>query len=72
MPIISQAVFDTIDKNKNGFVSKGELKIAAKGMSMKDLIEIINEVDKDNDGQLSFEEVRAINKKAYAKAHPKK
>ncbi len=65
-------MFETIDKNKDGFVSKGELKLAAKGMSMKDLIEIINEIDKDNDGQLSFEEVKAINKKAYAKTHKKR
>ncbi len=65
-PIISQAVFDTIDRNKDGQVSKGELKLAAKGMSMRELVEIINEIDKDNDGLLSFDEVKAISKRAYA------
>jgi len=90
MPIISRSVFESIDKNKDGFVSKGELRMAAKDMSLKELVDIINEViaaafirvrtvfsfiinpyhvkiDKDSDGKLNFEEVKAISKRAYSK-----
>jgi hypothetical protein len=41
VPIMSQAVFDDMDKNKDGFVSKGELKLAQRGVSMKDLADIL-------------------------------
>jgi hypothetical protein len=32
VPIMSQAVFDEMDKNKDGFVSKGELRLAQRGI----------------------------------------
>jgi hypothetical protein len=32
VPIMSQAVFDEMDKNKDGLVSKGELKLAQRGI----------------------------------------
>ena len=77
MPIISQAVFDAMDRNRDGYVSKGELKLASKNISMKELSEIIDEIDTDNDGKLNFEEVKAVNKRAHqtvmkAKAKAKK
>ena len=39
---------------------------------MKELIEIINEIDENSDGKLTFEEVKAINKKANQKIKAKK
>ena len=71
-PIISQAVFDSMDRNKDGFVSKGELKLAKKGCTLQELNDVINEVDKHSDGKLTFEEVRAINRKARAKKNAEK
>ncbi len=68
MPVISRDVFDAMDRNKDGFVSKGELKLAAKNMSLKELVTVIDKIDKDSDGRLSFEEVKAINKSAHLKA----
>ena len=71
-PIVSQAVFDAMDRNKDGFVSKGELKLAKKGCTLQELNDVINEVDKNSDGKLTFEEVRAINRKARAKKNADK
>jgi len=41
VPIMSKAVFDIMDKNKDGLVSKGELRLAQKGFKLKDLAEIL-------------------------------
>ena len=64
-PIISEAVFYSIDRNKDGYITKGELKLACKGFDMKKLSEIISEIDKDNDGKLTFDEVKEIAKRAH-------
>ena len=63
-PIISEAVFYSIDRNKDGYITKGELKLASRGTSMKKLSEIIDEIDNNSDGKLTLEEVKAIAKKA--------
>eukprot|EP00095_Tigriopus_kingsejongensis_P003503 maker-scaffold373_size192110-snap-gene-0.36 protein:Tk03503 transcript:maker-scaffold373_size192110-snap-gene-0.36-mRNA-1 annotation:"PREDICTED: calmodulin-4-like" len=65
MPIISESVFAAMDKNKDGFVSKGELKMAQKSLSMSELKSIIDSIDKNSDGQLTYDEVKAIAKKVY-------
>lgn len=67
VPIISEAVFQAMDKNKDGYVSKGELKLAQRGISMKELGSIIDEVDTDGDGRLTFEEIKMISEKVHAK-----
>lgn len=41
IPIMSRSVFDQMDKNKDGLVSKGELRLAQKGFNLKDLAEIL-------------------------------
>ena len=66
-PIISEAVFYSIDRNKDGYITKGELKLASRGTSMKKLSEIIDEIDNNSDGKLTLEEVKAIAKKAHRK-----
>ena len=65
MPIISEAVFSAMDRNKDGFVSRGELKLALQDISLKDLMAIIDEIDEDNDGKLTYDEVKAISKRAH-------
>ena len=64
-PIVSQAAFDLMDKNKDGYVSKGELKLAQMNMTMKELGEVIRNIDGNSDGKLTFEEVKAIAKETH-------
>ena len=58
-------MFYSIDRNKDGYITKGELKLACKGFDMKKLSEIISAIDKDNDGKLTFDEVKEIAKRAH-------
>lgn len=67
-PIISEEVFNKMDKNKDGFVSKGELKLAQRQIAMKDLGAIIDAIDINGDGKLTYEEVKAVLKQVGAKA----
>lgn len=60
VPIMSHSVFEEMDKNKDGFVSKGELRLAQKNISMKDLAEILQELDNDGDGKLTFDEIKSV------------
>ena len=71
VPIMSEAVFLAMDKNNDGFVSKGELKLAQRNMSMKELSAIIDEVDADGDGKLTFEEVKKVAQKVRQKQKKK-
>lgn len=57
---MSEAVFLSMDKNKDGFVSKGELKLAQRNVSMAELNALIDEIDTDGDGKLTFEEVKQV------------
>ena len=43
------------------------MKLASRGTSMKKLSEIIEEIDRNSDGKLTLEEVKAIAKKAHQK-----
>ncbi|XP_059092908.1 uncharacterized protein LOC131888141 [Tigriopus californicus] len=72
MPILSEAVFAAMDKNKDGLVSKGELKMAQKTMTMKELKEIIDSIDENSDGLLTYEEIKAMSKQAYSKKNSKR
>lgn len=40
-----------MDRNKDGYITKGELKLAKKKMSMKEVDETIKDYDLDNDGK---------------------
>ncbi len=71
VPIMSEAVFLAMDKNNDGFVSKGELKLAQRNMTMKELSELIDEVDEDGDGKLTFEEVKRVAMKVRQKQKKK-
>ena len=58
VPIISEDVFNSMDRNKDGFVSKGELKLAQQKVSMKELASVIDSLDADHDGKLTMEELK--------------
>ena len=45
-----------MDRNKDGYITKGELKLAKKKMSMKEVDETIKDYDLDHDGKLNYEE----------------
>ena len=45
-----------MDRNKDGFITKGELKLAKKKMSMKEVDQTIKDYDIDQDGKLNYEE----------------
>ena len=40
-----------MDRNKDGYITKGELKLAKKKMSMKEVDATIKDYDLDNDGK---------------------
>ena len=73
-PIISEDVFLAIDKNKDGYVSRGELKLAQRNLSLMQVNAIIDELDVNGDGKLTFDEVKqvALKVKDQAKAKRKK
>ena len=73
-PIISEDVFLAIDKNKDGYVSRGELKLAQRNLSLTQVNAIIDELDVNGDGKLTFDEVKqvALKVKDQAKAKRKK
>ena len=54
--IFSEAAFKAMDRNKDGYITKGELKLAKKKMSMKEVDQTIKDYDLDNDGKLNYEE----------------
>ena len=53
---LSEAAFKAMDRNKDGYITKGELKLAKKKMSMKEVDATIKDYDLDNDGKLNYEE----------------
>ncbi len=67
LPIISEAVFLAMDKNKDGYVTRGELKLAQRSLSKPQLDAIIDEVDTDGDGKLTFQEISQIARKVKQK-----
>lgn len=67
VPIISESVFLEMDKNKDGYVSKRELRLAQRNLSLDDINELLGEADTDGDGRLTFEEVRQMAEKVRAR-----
>jgi Ca2+-binding EF-hand superfamily protein len=47
-----------MDKNKDGYITKGELKLAKKNVGMKDIDSVIKQYDIDKDGKLNMDEFR--------------
>ena len=70
-PILSDELFKEMDKNNDGHVSKGELKLARKNLSMSQINEIIKEIDKNSDGKLSFDELKLVCTKVALKEEKK-
>ena len=44
LPIISEETFTAIDRNKDGFLTKGEIKLTNKNASMSEVLEVSGEV----------------------------
>ena len=40
LPIISEETFNAIDRNKDGFLTKGEIKLTNKNASMSEVLEV--------------------------------
>lgn len=47
-----------MDKNKDGYITKGELKLAKKNVGMKEIDNVIKKYDLDRDGKLNMEEFK--------------
>ena len=56
-------VLQAMDKNKDGFITKGELKLAKKNVGMNQIEGVIKKYDMDKDGKLNMEEFRQSVKK---------
>lgn len=61
-----RTAFDMFDKDKSGKIDKNEIISLLKGEGMQNLIpsdeilQYINEVDKNGDGEIDFEEFQAM------------
>jgi len=58
VPILSDDVFKAMDKNNDGEVSKGELKLAKKHLTMKQIQSIMSKLDHNGDGTINWKEMK--------------
>ena len=58
-PILSDEVFKLMDRNNDGQISKGELKLARKQLTLKQIDGLIQKLDKDGNGTISLAELKA-------------
>merc|ERR1712227_275842 len=58
LPILSEEAFKAIDRNKDGFISLGELKLANKDHPIRDIAEKIEDLDMDYDKKLNLVEYK--------------
>merc|ERR1712109_271803 len=56
LPILSEEAFKAIDRNKDGYISLGELKLANKEKPIRDIAEKIEDLDMDYDRKLDIRE----------------
>eukprot|EP00090_Calanus_glacialis_P024436 TRINITY_DN3795_c0_g1_i1.p1 TRINITY_DN3795_c0_g1~~TRINITY_DN3795_c0_g1_i1.p1 ORF type:complete len:157 (-),score=72.59 TRINITY_DN3795_c0_g1_i1:39-509(-) len=56
-PILSDEVFKSMDRNNDGQISKGELKLARKNLTLKQIEMLISKLDADGNGTISLEEL---------------
>merc|ERR1711981_1424397 len=56
MPILSEEAFNALDRNKDGFITRGELKLANKNATMAEVSQVIKDYDFDKDGKLNMAE----------------
>ena len=52
-----------MDKNKDGFITKGELKLAKKSVGMAEINSVIKQYDIDKDGKLNMDEFKKSSKR---------
>ncbi|XP_057756923.1 calcium-dependent protein kinase 17-like [Arachis stenosperma] len=67
--------FQYFDKDNSGFITTEELEQALHEYNIhdgRDINEIVQEVDVDNDGRINYEEFVAMMRKGQAEAHTKK
>ena len=60
-PILSDEVFKSMDKNNDGKLSMGELKLARKDLTMKQIQSIMSKLDDDGNGTISLDELKKSN-----------
>lgn len=48
-----------MDRNKDGYITKGELKLAKKSVGMSEIDSVIKKYDTDKDGKLNMGEFEA-------------
>ena len=60
-PILSDEVFKSMDRNNDGQISKGELKLARKNLTLKQIEMLIKKIDTDGNGTISLEELNNCN-----------
>ena len=58
LPIISEDAFKAIDRNKDGFLSRGELKMTNRSATMGEVGELIEDHDQNYDKKLNILEYR--------------
>ena len=58
-PILSDEVFRLMDRNNDGQISKGELKLARKQLTLKQIEMLIKKLDKDGNGTIDLAELRS-------------
>lgn len=56
LPILSEEAFNAIDRNKDGFLTMGEIKLVNKNATKNEIKETIQEYDFDKDGKLNTAE----------------
>ena len=56
-PILSDEVFKSMDRNNDGQISKCELKLARKNLTLKQIEMLISKIDTDGNGTISLEEL---------------
>ena len=55
--------FQAIDRNKDGFITRGELKLAKKNVGMNEIVKCITDHDLNKDGKLNMDEFEKSKKK---------
>eukprot|EP00095_Tigriopus_kingsejongensis_P003500 maker-scaffold373_size192110-snap-gene-0.37 protein:Tk03500 transcript:maker-scaffold373_size192110-snap-gene-0.37-mRNA-1 annotation:"hypothetical protein PRUPE_ppa012426mg" len=66
LDIHSSTAFEAMDKNKDGFITKGEMKLAKKSVPLKDIDKCIKDHDLDDDGMLNLDEFQKSGDKSTA------
>jgi len=56
----AELAFSGLDQDKSGYITAKELKLLSKKMSEREIKALMNKLDSDGDGQLSFEEFKVL------------